>query len=100
VVQNESKTSNDIQILDVYLEVLEEKEKKELSAAAQKVLDSDLDMDLMVWSEFYPYIIILKTNYVRTQKNKPELISATLKELASKYNHANFKAGVSKEGVV
>ncbi|CAI7669546.1 unnamed protein product [Penicillium pancosmium] len=79
--KDESKTSNDIQILDVYLELPEEKEKKkELSAAAQKVLDSDLDMDLM--------------------KNKPELISATLKELASKYNHANFKAGVSKEGVV
>ncbi|OKO90371.1 hypothetical protein PENSUB_13504 [Penicillium subrubescens] len=82
VVQDAPKTSNSIQILDVYLELPEEKEtkKKELSAAAQKVLDSDLDMDLM--------------------KNKPELISATLKELASKYNHANFKAGVSKEGVV
>ncbi|OQE13086.1 hypothetical protein PENFLA_c054G07856 [Penicillium flavigenum] len=79
--KDKSKSSNGIGILDVYLELPEEKEKKtELSAAAQKVLDSDLDMDLM--------------------KNKPELISATLKELASKYNHANFKAGVSKEGVV
>ena len=44
--------------------------------------------------------MIFRTDYVRAQKNKPELISATLKELASKYNHANFKAGVSKEGVV
>ncbi|KAJ5471366.1 hypothetical protein N7530_008723 [Penicillium desertorum] len=76
-----AKTSNGIQILDVYFELPEEKEKeKELSAVAQKVLDSDLDMDLM--------------------KNKPELISATLKELASKYDHANFKAGKSKQGVV
>jgi hypothetical protein len=42
-----------------------------------------------------------KTNYhVHAQRNKPELITATLKELASKYTHANFKAGVSKEGVV
>ncbi|KAJ5995849.1 hypothetical protein N7481_002826 [Penicillium waksmanii] len=97
-----SKSSNDIQILDVYLELPEEKEekKKELSAAAQKVLDSDLDMDLMVWNEFHPCIMIFETDHVRVQKNKPELISATLKELASKYNHANFKAGVSKESVV
>lgn len=26
------------------------------------------------------------------QKNKPELVSATLKELSQKYKHANFKA--------
>ncbi|KAJ6095001.1 hypothetical protein N7467_002514 [Penicillium canescens] len=77
-----AKTSNGIRILDVYFELPEEKEKekKELSAVAQKVLDSDLDMDLM--------------------RNKPELISATLKELARKYDHSNFKAGKSKQGVV
>jgi uncharacterized membrane protein len=100
VVKDESKSSNGIQILDVYLELPDEKEKKELSAAAQKVLDSDLDMDLVVWSQLYPYITIFETDYVLAQKNKPELISATLKELSSKYNHANFKAGVSKESVV
>jgi hypothetical protein len=62
VVQDESKSSNDIKILDVYLELPEEMEKKktELSAAAQKVLDSELDMDLMVWSEFHSYITIFK----------------------------------------
>ncbi|KAJ5744354.1 hypothetical protein N7533_009224 [Penicillium manginii] len=90
---NEPKeTTNDpegLKVYDVYFEWSwkeegkEEKKKnmkKELSASAQKVLDGDLDLDLT--------------------RNKPELITATLKELASKYTHANFKAGVSKEGVV
>ncbi|KAJ5106433.1 hypothetical protein N7456_003108 [Penicillium angulare] len=81
IVDTKGEAEGDIDFHDVYLELPEEKEKeKELSAVAQKVLDSDLDMDLM--------------------KHKPELIIATLKELASKYNHANFKAAVSKENVV
>lgn len=37
---------------------------------------------------------------MRVQKIKPELITAPLKELASKHNHASFKAGVSKDGVM
>ncbi|CAI7660774.1 unnamed protein product [Penicillium pancosmium] len=85
--KEKAKDPDGIQVHDVYLEWTEENEeekekkknmKKELSAGAQKVLDGDLDLDLI--------------------KNKPELITATLKELASKYNHASFKAGVSKEG--
>ncbi|KAE8168493.1 hypothetical protein BDV40DRAFT_294446 [Aspergillus tamarii] len=46
--------------------------EKLLSKQAQDLLDSKSDMDLV--------------------KNKPELITASLKELASKYNHDNFKA--------
>ncbi|KAE8422329.1 hypothetical protein BDV36DRAFT_311443 [Aspergillus pseudocaelatus] len=53
--------------------------EKSLSKQAQDLLDSKLDMDLV--------------------KNKPELITATLKELASKYNHDNFKAAAGGDVV-
>ncbi|KAB8275341.1 hypothetical protein BDV30DRAFT_247588 [Aspergillus minisclerotigenes] len=53
--------------------------EKSLSKQAQDLLDSKLDMDLV--------------------KNKPELITATLKELASTYKHDNFKAAAGGDVV-
>lgn len=60
-----------VNVYDVYLKV-PKSNPRELSKQAQDLLDSKLDMDLV--------------------KNKPELITATLKELASNYDHDKFKA--------
>ncbi|OGM41150.1 hypothetical protein ABOM_009856 [Aspergillus bombycis] len=71
----DSKTQlpGDTKVHNLCFESPEETSKeKSLSKQAQDLLDSKLDMDLV--------------------KNKPELVTATLKELASTYNHANFKA--------
>ncbi|XHF98081.1 hypothetical protein AWENTII_001651 [Aspergillus wentii] len=68
------KTNSRIQTHDVYFELPKENETEEktLSKQAQAVLDGKLDMDLV--------------------QNKPALITATLKELASTYEHNKFKA--------
>lgn len=65
-----AKDPDGIQVHDVYLEWTEENEeekekkksmKKELSAGAQKVLDSDLDLDSIVCGvEARSYIMISK----------------------------------------
>ncbi|KAK2763914.1 hypothetical protein FQN54_009533 [Arachnomyces sp. PD_36] len=68
-------TLSDVTAHDVYFELPDgETNSKytELSEPAKKVLETALDMDLI--------------------KNRPELITATIKGLSSSYNHSNFKA--------
>ncbi|EPS39956.1 hypothetical protein H072_6225 [Dactylellina haptotyla CBS 200.50] len=73
--ETKDDTDADLATYDIYLEATEapkEKKKNELSEQAKALLESKLDMDLVA--------------------KKPELLTATLKELSSNYKHENYQA--------